>query len=472
VDSADKEHPFLVARPHGKGNVLYVGSGELWRLRTYRPEYHEKIWWNLAHYAAPEASSFTPQSRLTIRQRPESKGETVVIEARLFDKEGGPIDPATEPVVRVTGAGRDKKDTTLALKPRAGKATGWYEASVLLAEPGDYTLAIVASGLSVPLSTKVKVKSFFEIQVGDGELLARQRVLSGRTIPWSVALLSLAKRMSAAKGDPAMQAEAQLYRDAIQSTVADRWSVRHEALIDHLRRCPERKLGDLRAAHDESRAISEGLRAMRLRLFGKEQPETLAATLQLLRKCTAAEDAIESALAKAEPARVEEQMRLWAMLVADLTPEQAKLNADQARELDDSLWKYGKGVEAAHDQYYKALRDLGSCRIRPETMRFLEERARESLKRFQDPDLKRALEVTRGVQRMFAKNQHDEATVRMAHAQIGKFRIAVAGLHVDRVVEIFEELIQLELDQREQSRVLAELCKQLEAELLRELSDR
>jgi hypothetical protein len=42
-----KEQPYLVVWSLGKGRVLYVGSGELWRLRQYRRSYYERFWLSL-----------------------------------------------------------------------------------------------------------------------------------------------------------------------------------------------------------------------------------------------------------------------------------------------------------------------------------------------------------------------------------------------------------------------------------------
>jgi hypothetical protein len=44
--------PFLVTMPRGKGRVVYLGSGEMWRLRQYRESYHETFWRRLLAYAA------------------------------------------------------------------------------------------------------------------------------------------------------------------------------------------------------------------------------------------------------------------------------------------------------------------------------------------------------------------------------------------------------------------------------------
>lgn len=44
--------PYLVARKVDKGRVVYVGSGELWRLRPFHREYYERFWLGLLAYAA------------------------------------------------------------------------------------------------------------------------------------------------------------------------------------------------------------------------------------------------------------------------------------------------------------------------------------------------------------------------------------------------------------------------------------
>jgi hypothetical protein len=43
--------PFLVTMPAGKGRVIYLASGELWRLRGYRVAFHDRLWKELIRYA-------------------------------------------------------------------------------------------------------------------------------------------------------------------------------------------------------------------------------------------------------------------------------------------------------------------------------------------------------------------------------------------------------------------------------------
>jgi hypothetical protein len=49
--SRGTERPFLVTRVAGLGRVVYLGSGEIWRLGRYRQDYHPRFWLGLLDYA-------------------------------------------------------------------------------------------------------------------------------------------------------------------------------------------------------------------------------------------------------------------------------------------------------------------------------------------------------------------------------------------------------------------------------------
>jgi hypothetical protein len=51
-----KEQPYLVLRAVNQGKVLWMGSGEQWRLRQYKIAYYERFWVELAHYIGAGAS--------------------------------------------------------------------------------------------------------------------------------------------------------------------------------------------------------------------------------------------------------------------------------------------------------------------------------------------------------------------------------------------------------------------------------
>ena len=48
-----QEAPFLATATAGKGRVVYLGSGEMWRLRQFREAFHDAFWTGLVRYAAP-----------------------------------------------------------------------------------------------------------------------------------------------------------------------------------------------------------------------------------------------------------------------------------------------------------------------------------------------------------------------------------------------------------------------------------
>jgi RNA polymerase sigma factor (sigma-70 family) len=72
-----RDVPYLVVMPYGKGRTVYLGSGETWRLRQFREGFHERLWNQLARYAAsadparvhtlgPRAPEITPPQRKAI----------------------------------------------------------------------------------------------------------------------------------------------------------------------------------------------------------------------------------------------------------------------------------------------------------------------------------------------------------------------------------------------------------------------
>jgi hypothetical protein len=59
INDGKDDPPFLVRAAVGKGKTMYLGSGEIWRLRTIDQQYHQRFWLqaaqSLAAGAAPKA---------------------------------------------------------------------------------------------------------------------------------------------------------------------------------------------------------------------------------------------------------------------------------------------------------------------------------------------------------------------------------------------------------------------------------
>ena len=66
-----RKFPFMAEQAVGKGRVVYLGSGELWRLRACRDAFYDRFWTGLIRYrpARRRRQKETPPERKTKRSR-------------------------------------------------------------------------------------------------------------------------------------------------------------------------------------------------------------------------------------------------------------------------------------------------------------------------------------------------------------------------------------------------------------------
>jgi hypothetical protein len=157
-----KEQPFLVSMNYGKGKSVFVGSGELWRLRRFKEIYHERFWIKLARYAA--SGSRTRQNRrgVLVMGNQFTAGSFVRMEAQLFG-------PTLEPLPETTGVKafispadsedpKDRREFELAPKRSSVQWAGWFQGRHLATSPGEYKLELLVPGSSDMLRAKFTVK--------------------------------------------------------------------------------------------------------------------------------------------------------------------------------------------------------------------------------------------------------------------------------------------------------------------------
>jgi hypothetical protein len=157
-----KEQPFLVTMPYGSGQVAYIGSGEMWRLRQCREIYHERFWTKMARYAG--SGNLTRQNRRGdiymgskfVAQNP------VTLQARLFNRDMQPLEKTAKPVFQVKPpAGVTMNPNKFELRPKAGQgaeSTGWFEGRFLVMAAGNYELQLQIPGTADILTRKFEVK--------------------------------------------------------------------------------------------------------------------------------------------------------------------------------------------------------------------------------------------------------------------------------------------------------------------------
>jgi hypothetical protein len=158
--SPDKsEPPYLVITPtYGKGRVVWLGSGETWRLRQYREVWHERFWTKLVRYAS--AGSMGTSSRRIAPSIGDkfAAGSYVEFEAQFFGKDLKPlardVQPRPKVVLRPPVGIEMKTEYEMAPKGGAGDWEGRFVARVLMKSPGKYGVDVSLNEPGEPPQSK------------------------------------------------------------------------------------------------------------------------------------------------------------------------------------------------------------------------------------------------------------------------------------------------------------------------------
>ncbi len=157
-----KEQPYIVTMPFGSGKIVYMGSGEVWRLRQFREVYFERFWTKLARYVG--SGNLTRQSRrgLIVMGSTFSSQNYVNMEAQLFDRNMQPLAGSARPKVEIkppAGVTLERNTFELSAKPgQTSEASGWFAGRFLASAPGTYELKLGIPGTADVLSKKILVK--------------------------------------------------------------------------------------------------------------------------------------------------------------------------------------------------------------------------------------------------------------------------------------------------------------------------
>ena len=99
----DKLPVYMAGQFYGAGQVLYIGSGEFWRLRALDPAYFEVLYTKLIrHVSQGRLLRGSSRGTLLVERDRYELGETVVLRGRLSDERHEPltVESVTAQVVR------------------------------------------------------------------------------------------------------------------------------------------------------------------------------------------------------------------------------------------------------------------------------------------------------------------------------------------------------------------------------------
>jgi hypothetical protein len=140
--------PLIAIRPYGRGEVVYLGFNELWRLRRLHGEqYYRQFWGQLIHRLGL-SHALGDQKRFVVRtdRRQYRKGDDAVVTVEAYNEEFEPLGEDQIPGRRLQGElwhatpdaeGRRTEPVTL-----TGLRPGVFETRVALSTEGEHRLQI------------------------------------------------------------------------------------------------------------------------------------------------------------------------------------------------------------------------------------------------------------------------------------------------------------------------------------------
>jgi hypothetical protein len=139
----EKRPAFLAGQFYGSGQVFYIGSGEMWRLRGLDPGYFERFYTQLIRHVS-QGRLFRQSSRglLMVAQDRYVLGNSVKIRAQLTNAQLAPLD---EPGVPLQVIRPDGGVNTIRLGPDPTRV-GTYGGEITVLQEGGYRLELPIPG--------------------------------------------------------------------------------------------------------------------------------------------------------------------------------------------------------------------------------------------------------------------------------------------------------------------------------------
>jgi hypothetical protein len=160
VAAIDGQQPIYIASQfYGAGRVVFLGGGELWRLRRLGDQYFDRFYTKLVRWVSQGRLLMDSDRGVLLVDREQATlGDQVVVRAVLKDERYEPL-LQSEVVSRLVDA--DGRNLPLVLRPLAdGSQPGVYTGQFPVQVPGEYVLQLQLGGLASEeiLTARVEAK--------------------------------------------------------------------------------------------------------------------------------------------------------------------------------------------------------------------------------------------------------------------------------------------------------------------------
>ena len=154
----DERPPLVVGQFYGAGRVVFLGTGEFWRLRAVDYGHFERFYIKLIRYVS-EGRLLRDSNRglLLVEKDRALRGDAIGVRASVVDSQ---FQPLRDDAVNVTIRKPDKTTQTLELRRADSLRDGMYAGRFMATLAGDYQLelALPGDGEPVVLEREVRVK--------------------------------------------------------------------------------------------------------------------------------------------------------------------------------------------------------------------------------------------------------------------------------------------------------------------------
>lgn len=162
VDGQSRQ-PLIAIRPYGRGEVVYLGFNELWRLRRlHGEEYYRQFWGQLIHRLGL-SHALGDQKRFVVRtdRRQYRSGDDVLVTVEAYDEDFNPLNEAMIPDHQLEAewqtpvASEDgSRSTRLAIRQLR---PGVFETRLSVSDDGEYRLRVTDPITQSPVEIAIQV---------------------------------------------------------------------------------------------------------------------------------------------------------------------------------------------------------------------------------------------------------------------------------------------------------------------------
>lgn len=165
-----ERRPLIVRQFYGSGRVLYLGTGELWRLRRLGQDVYDRLWVRLVREMS-QGRLLRGSSRAAVLLDSErvAIGTTMSLRAQVFGEDYRPLAAKVLPMSVIDPNGNVEQHEL----SRPEEGAGLYETSLVFSIPGEYRLQLLAPGTSEIVERRVVA----EIPQREWEDVRQHRVL-------------------------------------------------------------------------------------------------------------------------------------------------------------------------------------------------------------------------------------------------------------------------------------------------------